>query len=117
MVPNNLPLDAKMVSLLELPVELVKAIVDFVDPADKQTLFNLTLVCTALNSLATPVLYDRVVFDSSHYGNAGTAPVPTFIRSVLSSQYRASLVKSFAITNKVCANAEGAGSLDIFTAI
>ncbi|OTB02710.1 hypothetical protein M426DRAFT_322463 [Hypoxylon sp. CI-4A] len=91
-----------MASLLGLPVELLDRILECLDTYDKRTLLHLSLVCKALNKLATPILYRTVSFWELDKRGSYLAPIPSFVYSILSSNTRASMVKTFAVTSYAC---------------
>lgn len=58
--------------LLDLPVELLEYILDYADPLDKKTFYQLALVNKTVNRLATPRLYRALDFKDPSSG--GRAP-------------------------------------------
>ena len=86
--------------LLDLPVELLECILDYADPLDKPTFYQLSRVSKTMNSLVTPLLYHTVDFKSHHIRRPG-AMLRRFVITILSSKERASLVKDFTASSKV----------------
>ena len=86
--------------LLDLPVELLEYILDYADPLDKKTFYQLALVNKTVNRLATPRLYRALDFKDPSIRRPGTM-LQRFVMTILSSNERASLVREFEITSEL----------------
>ena len=86
--------------MLDLPTELLEYILDYVDPLDKKTFYQLALVNKTVNRLATPRLYRAVDFKDPSIRRPGMM-LRRFVVTILSSKERASLVREFEITSEL----------------
>ena len=86
--------------LLDLPVELLECILDYADPRDKRTFYQLSMVSKMMNSLATPRLYRSVSFKDPRIRRPG-AMLRRFVVTILSSKECASLVREFEVTSEL----------------
>ena len=82
-----------MTTFSALPVELLTRVLCFIGGHRKPDLLNIALACKQLNALATPCIYETVIFRTEE----DLQHLPAFAALVSRSPEHARMVKSFAM--------------------